>query len=316
MLRKRSFLKYIDRSVLDFEDICTSTDQACSTGSVHVDACECPSPMAFQEIINGAYFEETEAGKYLQKPKSSQNVSEHSYGGVTVEESAKKKQIRKQRKKKIQTYSLPVVNLHNYIGSYNYVIGTSDSFDTAIAIAEDFKAWSSSDNTQVTESNKIDTSTELLLRCALDRGNIELACQDILSSKRLRSIIMHQLMASAGSRMFSLKKRKNGPIAYIMRKDVNEMKDFSWNSIFNEAYAIMPEVVQLLMVTMMGKIRNGVRDVNELKKVIIKIGMIYCVVANNYDGELSLLQRVIATVLHDSNCQRKVKIIVVSIFAL
>jgi len=273
---------------------------------------DCPSPACFQEIINEAYFEESETEQHVAQTKSNNSTSDHvhSYCATSVKEPMPERKNKKAgRKQRTVSYSFPVASEHSYTGLSTYVIGTSEAVDTAIAIGEDFKTWSGSDHSQVNDSNKLDNSTQLLLQTVLDRGNIEQACRDIVSADRMKSIIMHQLMESCGKRMSGLRKRKNDHTSFIMRKDVNEMKEFSWNAIFSEAYRVMPEVVQLLMACMLGKLSNGIRNVNELKKVIRKIGLIYCIVANNYDGQLSLLQRVIATVLHDSNCQRKVAVL-------
>ena len=122
-------------------------------------------------------------------------------------------------------------------------------------------------------------------------------------------------MENSDINMCSLNRHKGEHVAYIMKKDVSQMEQFSWNDIFMEAYSVMPELVRLIIACMIRKFATFYEDTVVINQVILKVGLIYSIIAQQSNIELSLVQRgVMAVVLHDSNCQRKVLLFLLLLF--
>ena len=70
----------------------------------------------------------------------------------------------------------------------------------------------------ITDYNKIDFNSKLILKNALESENLTVVARKILDSITLKCHIVHQMMASSESNMCSISRRKREPAAYIMKK--------------------------------------------------------------------------------------------------
>ena len=190
--------------------------------------------------------------------------------------------------------------------SNSYVVGSCVAVDTILTIGREFATWCENDKDIATDYNKIDFNSELILKNALESGNLTVVARKILDSITLKCHIVHQMMASSESNMCSISRRKREPVAYIMKKDASQMKLFSWNDTFMEAYSVMPDLVRLVIAYMIRQFGSSNQDTAVINQVIPKIGLIYSIIANQSNIKLSLVQRVMAVILHDNNCQRKI----------
>ena len=84
------------------------------------------------------------------------------------------------------------------------------------------------------------------------------------------------------------------------------MKLFLWNDTFVEAYSVMPDLVRLAIAYMIRQFGSSYQDTAVINQVILKIGLIYSIIANQLNMKLSLAQRIMAVILHDNNCQCKI----------
>ena len=91
-----------------------------------------------------------------------------------------------------------------------------------------------------------------------------------------------------------------------MKKDASQMKLFSWNDNFMEAFSVMPDLVRLVIAYMIRQFGSSYQNTTVINQVIPKIGLIYSIIANQSNMKLNLVQHVMAVILHDSNCQRKI----------
>ena len=76
----------------------------------------------------------------------------------------------------------------------------------------------------------------------------------------------------------------------------------------------MPELVRLIIACMIRKFTTCYEDTVVINQVIPKVGLIYSIIAQQSNIELSLVQRVMTVILHDSNCQRKVLLFLLLLF--
>ena len=60
-------------------------------------------------------------------------------------------------------------------------------------------------------------------------------------------------MENSDINMCSIIRRKGEHAAYIMKKNVSEMKQYLWNEVIMEAYSVLPELVRLIIACMIKK---------------------------------------------------------------
>ena len=170
--------------------------------------------------------------------------------------------------------------------SKSYVVGSCVAVDTILTIGREFATWCENDKDIVTDYNKIDFNSELILKNALESGNLTVVARKILDSITLKRHIVHQMMACSESNMCSISRRKREPVAYIMKKDASQMKLFSWNDTFMEAYSVMPDLFRLIIAYMIRQFGSSYQDTAVINQVIPKIGLIYSIIANQSNMKL------------------------------
>ena len=89
-----------------------------------------------------------------------------------------------------------------------------------------------------------------------------------------------------------------------MKKETNDLYSFSWDAVFLEAVQTLPELISIIAAAMMKD--NMMRNKDLLSQIILKTSMIYSIIVNNYNPELSLVKRAMAVVLHDNCCDHAV----------
>jgi hypothetical protein len=188
----------------------------------------------------------------------------------------------------------------------NYIPGQSKTIDSGHLLWLGYSVWQS--DRQTNNFNHIDITTKLVVERGVESGNMLKLVDDLLLCNQIRSSIIHNIMYAESHSVTQLKHRTVGKVSYLMKKDVNNMKSFSWDNVFVEACETMPDLVRILLAIMMKWHTISHFDVENMKKVIPKIGMIFSILVNHANPELNLSQRVLSTVLHDSNCQRIVSI--------
>ena len=154
--------------------------------------------------------------------------------------------------------------------SNSCVVGSCVAVDTILTIGREFATWCENDKDIVTDYNKIDFNSELILKNALESGNLTVVARKILDSITLKRHIVHQMMACSESNMCSISRRKREPVAYIMKKDASQMKLFSWNDTFMEAYSVMPDLVRLVIAYMIRQFGSSYQDTAVINQVIPK----------------------------------------------
>ena len=212
-------------------------------------------PLEFCEIVSDECVENIACEIVKVKEKV---LLDHTYVASCNADVNKKKKRR--IKSKSAKYAFKCVEDHHYMSSNRYVVGLCVAVDTILTIGREFGTWCENDKDIVADYNKIDFNSELILKNALESGNLTVVARKILDSITLKRHIVHQMMASSESNMCSISRRKREPVAYIMKKDACQMKLFSWNDTFMEAYSVMPDLVRLVIAYMIRQFGSSYQD--------------------------------------------------------
>lgn len=192
---------------------------------------------------------------------------------------------------------------HDYVESRNLDV-TAIVGSTAIDTIRCFlKERDGADSDKLSETVSHSEAVELGLAC--DSMNCDRIASCIAQQPKVRQRVLDHFVSSMTTNVRSVGHRKHGSVSYLMKKGDKEMSNFSWEEVFSEALDITPDLVRVLLGLMLTK-ANSVTDLSDIHTIIRKVSLIYGIVVNHINPELSLIQRVIAMSLHDNLCDRAV----------
>ncbi|XP_076085547.1 uncharacterized protein LOC143056344 [Mytilus galloprovincialis] len=90
-----------------------------------------------------------------------------------------------------------------------------------------------------------------------------------------------------------------------MTKDFEDLKQFTWDSIVNEAVTEIPLLVDVLLTFLVPASLEQNTKVERVASLTPRIGFLYSVLAQGRNHELSKVQRVISINLFDNLCDQK-----------
>ena len=135
--------------------------------------CECDvsdnsidlTSLAFCEIVGNDCVEQIACDSV--KVKNQGLLVDHSYVAVCHLYNVNKKKKRRIKKKSVK-YTFPCVEDQQYVASNSHIFGSCDAVDTMLLIGQEFAAWCKNNKTAVTDYNKMECNTELMLKNALE----------------------------------------------------------------------------------------------------------------------------------------------------
>ena len=89
-------------------------------------------------------------------------------------------------------------------------------------------------------------------------------------------------------------------------KTLDFLSSFKWEEICQEAFSLFPLLVSMMVSIMLPKEKWGRREA--VHDILPRLGMVYAILIQTRVPQLSLVQRVITSLLMDSICETKVKI--------
>ena len=146
---------------------------------------------------------------------------------------------------------------------------------------------------------RISKKEEMAINVATNSGDAKKLVTCRFNIPNVKQAILFEMIKNIQKSSSNLKQRKLDFVSYLMKKEANDLYSFSWDEVFLEAVQTMPELVSIIAAVMMKD--NMMRNKDLLSQVILKTSMIYFIIVNNYNPELSLVKRVMTVVLHD-NC--------------
>ena len=101
-----------------------------------------------------------------------------------------------------------------------------------------------------------------------------------------------------------LRNKEHGKVSVLMCKGYQEMASFSIDAVVEEMVTLFPELCLLLRAMM----SSPQADDTELSQITPRVGMIYVIIMQTRNHELSLMQRMLSMILSDNLCDQKVSI--------
>lgn len=232
-----------------------------------------------------------------ERPKQVACHVEHGYAhlaGTTAPKKTKKKFARKSKLTSTSSHGSAAVDLIEEV--------VRELFPVKIGKLN--TGSSSKSNNVVADCKQIDKNAEL--RQALYKRDLAQFVETLFGCTSIRNAITHKLMLRANAASAELNRRKHGFVSVLMRKDIDDIVNFSWESVFVEAFSQQSDLVHILLASMMKGIKVGC--VLAVRKVMVKVALIYAIVENQYNPELSCMQRLLATILHNNCSDKKVSL--------
>lgn len=111
-------------------------------------------------------------------------------------------------------------------------------------------------------------------------------------------------MKNADQSVRSLSNRKHLFVSKLMQKSTDDLKNSQWCEIVTEFQKKFPEIFSLVISIMLRP--EDLRCFTKVQSVLPKVAMIYGIIAQARNVELSHVQRVMSMVLVDNICDQKV----------
>ncbi|XP_076109040.1 uncharacterized protein LOC143077038 [Mytilus galloprovincialis] len=116
----------------------------------------------------------------------------------------------------------------------------------------------------------------------------------ILQFDEIKTLVKEELLSELSKEHKILKNRKHGKISTLMTKDFKDLKQFTWDSIVNEAVTEFPLLVDVLLAFLVPDSLEQKTKVERVASLTPRIGFLYSVLAQGRNHELSKVQRVIS----------------------
>jgi len=126
----------------------------------------------------------------------------------------------------------------------------------------------------------------------------------ILTSPVLQDLVTLTTMTSESVTRNSMGNRKHGYVSKLMMKGYSELVDFDWMEVVDEAFAKFPQLMQLALGLCLKE--QNLDSLDTLRHVVPKLGMVYAILMQEANQELSRVQRLLSLVLYDNICDQKV----------
>ena len=170
--------------------------------------------------------------------------------------------------------------------------------DTSINSSQDAGYVSLKPESQLTLANKV------RLKLAAESGDIASMGKAVLKIASLKEHILSELTTSVGQRPATLGRRKLGKLSILMQKGYCDMTDFDTRKVVHEFKTEFPEVYEMVLAVMLPKEKHGQKESYE--EIIPRLSMLYGLLMQTRNQELSLVQHVVTMCLNDNICDQKV----------
>lgn len=199
---------------------------------------------------------------------------------------------------------------HDYVCSVNmstaYVIGSNVAIDRIMSVAKQHKT-----TFEVIEKQKSHVECDFAsmpLYETMKPHNIARLAGILYDNEQFRECFVDLLSNYCQSVMANLRKRKGCMVSCLRQNSQDDMIAFSWEKICTEFLNRLPQLFTIVL-NCMAPIDKQL-DPAFVKQIIPRISLLYSIISFTNHSELSLVQRIMAMILHERNSDR-----VVSCFA-
>ena len=139
---------------------------------------------------------------------------------------------------------------------------------------------------------------------SLKSRNVKLVVEAILKADSFNKHLENHLVKTSAEKINQMLNKKHGFVSTLMNKTFDDLVSFSWSDIVLGESEQFPLLMKLLLCMM---VPFNVRNMeSKITNIIPRLGMIYGIVAQGRNHELSKVQRIISVNLADNNADQKV----------
>jgi hypothetical protein len=193
---------------------------------------------------------------------------------------------------------------HDYVQSKvmsrTFIRGQNEALDNSLEVAQQYLNWC---NEPASNSNN-DAKMQRKVFELITDYKMDSVVRTLMNNEQFRLYSMFCLMKQMQNDMNGLRHRKLNFVSCVMNKCMTDMSTFTWESVVSELIKKNGLLFHCLIACMMQE--SKLSDPAAVNAMLPRIGFVYSLLAFNFNCELSLIQRVLSLVLHDSNCDRVV----------
>ena len=126
----------------------------------------------------------------------------------------------------------------------------------------------------------------------------------IFSSSTLRQAVVNRQKLDIQNTAAKLNRRKHFYVSELMKKTFQDLKHLDWNKIVGEMQEMFPDLFVQLLGMMLDD--HDISSYTSIQKVIPRLGLVYGILMQGRNMELSIIQRTMSMLLFDHICDQKV----------
>ena len=187
---------------------------------------------------------------------------------------------------------------HDYIKSQNKHSKFSSFYEELRSFVKEYK-----------EDNHLTVTDYYQLLFACQTGDTEQICSAILSIDSVRRQLINKITIENDVITSGMTNRKYDP-SVLMKKSHKDLKFFSWVDVVDEFKQNFPDLMCQLLSLMLK--RESQSLYTKLEQVMPRLGVIYGILMQGRNQELTLIQRLNTSLLFNSICDVKVSHVLAS----
>ncbi|CAG2242079.1 unnamed protein product [Mytilus edulis] len=203
--------------------------------------------------------------------------------------------VKSKGKEDKQRSTIPAAIDHDYIVSKPSPVVQNVMVDKIM----DFK--NNIDINSKTEMKEADT--EILISILKTKNKREVI-KHLLTTEGFKDSILCLLMEEINLMSNRLRNRKLFYVSELMKKRPEDLKFFKWNEIICEFMVKFPTVFSLILTMFLTP--QDMENKDKIEAIIPRIGMVYSMLMQGRNKELSRIQRITSLFLFDNICDQKV----------
>ncbi|XP_061184242.1 uncharacterized protein LOC133192263 [Saccostrea echinata] len=233
--------------------------------------------------------------KDMDKDKTPVTVHDHDYY-CTSRSPSKIPRLKNMKSNATVQESIKFTHVdHTYTGS----VPISNAFHPQIEnLCKNITSYTGDNLGNLTE----DECTSLLNAC--QTKSLHKLSAVIIENENLKKAVIRLLMKNVDYSSRSLNNRKHSFVSKLMKKSVDDLKSSQWIEVVTEFQSKFPHVFSLIVSMMLRS--EDLPCFTKIQSVIPRLAMVYGIIAQTRNVELSHTQRVISMLLFDNICDQKV----------
>ena len=194
---------------------------------------------------------------------------------------------------------------HDYPGSVRS--GCGRLYNPVVKTISDLAKESKENDANILTANDIQE-----MFSAVKSGQVSRMAEASLKISCIKNAIIRNIGLEIHQSIEKLNRKKHLYVSELMQKTPSDLKTMNWSMIVEEFMKHFPELFYFLL--MMGLPEKDAYSLTKIQKLIPRLGLIYGIIAQARNMELSRVQRVISMLLMDNICDQKVSPILYPFF--